>query len=289
MPHPQSFVDSVDRRWDAVLKGLRLANSFLGIGAIGGFYALWGLIGLILCLVFIPFAILGRVDAFTTALNPVAKFAFVLPLGLMAAATWAVNLASRLLWCAIPEPLTARGLAGVSVAGRISVLIGAMLFWRSHSTAIQGLLHPEILACSGIAWLGLLAEWGFVRTLRSEWGMGYPSITGLKAGEPEANPETDSENPTGQAGKGVLTRDVGEWFAGRFPQVHRHWVQVSWFVFPLLYVTVFSLADNGSPEAAMAAVLRLMVVAPALLQVFWIQSKGLESLIDTASKKATHG
>ena len=173
--------------------------------------------------------------------------------------------------------------------GRISVLIGAVLFSRSHTTVIQGLLLPQLIACSGIAWLGLLSELGFVRTLQSEWGPGHPSINEMKNGGPAAEPEPVSEVPTRQAGKSVLTRDVGEWFAGRFPKIHRHWVQVSWFVVPLLYVVASSLADNGSPEPAIAAVLRLMVVAPALLQVFWVQSKGLEYLIETASRKASGG
>jgi hypothetical protein len=38
-------------RWKAVRLGLRLANSFLGVLAIVRFYLIWGLIGLILCVV----------------------------------------------------------------------------------------------------------------------------------------------------------------------------------------------------------------------------------------------
>ena len=37
--------------------GLRLADSYFGAGLMVWFYALWALIGLILCLVFIPIAI----------------------------------------------------------------------------------------------------------------------------------------------------------------------------------------------------------------------------------------
>jgi hypothetical protein len=86
-------------RGKAVRLGLRLADSYLGVGAIGCFYALWCLIGLILCFVCIPFAVLGKLDTFEDALNPVALYGFLLPMALMAATTWAVKLFSRLLWC----------------------------------------------------------------------------------------------------------------------------------------------------------------------------------------------
>src|ERR1035438_10213468 len=55
--------DPVERRgarWKAVGRGLRLANSYLGTVLIAWFYASWALIGLILCLVFIPMAIMGK-------------------------------------------------------------------------------------------------------------------------------------------------------------------------------------------------------------------------------------
>ena len=62
-------------RWKAVRLGLRLANSHVGLLALARFYLIWGLIGLILCVILIPFAVLGNMKAFEAALNPIALYA----------------------------------------------------------------------------------------------------------------------------------------------------------------------------------------------------------------------
>jgi hypothetical protein len=278
MPHPPSSVESVDRRWNPVLRGLRLASSPFGIGAIGGFYALWCVIGLILGLAFIPFVALGKVDAFTTALNPVAKYGFVLPMGLIASMTWISKFVARLLICTIPKPSAMRALAYVSALGRFSVLAGMVMFWTSGETLTKGLLLPGILACSGIAWLGLFAEWVFNRTLRSTSGTTIPPGN-------ELQPIPDSGNPSASAGKGVFTRDVGDWFAGRFPRAHRILARAFWILFPVLYVVASSLAQNGDLHALGDPLLRLAVVAPIFLQIFWIPRAALAEAIDVVSRK----
>ena len=61
-------------------RGLRLANSYLGTVLIAWFYALWALIGLILCLVFITMAIMGKSNAFEKGLNPIALYSFGAPM-----------------------------------------------------------------------------------------------------------------------------------------------------------------------------------------------------------------
>jgi hypothetical protein len=103
-------------RGQAVRLGLRLANSHLGVVVLGLYYAFWVVIGLALCLVLIPFAVSGKMDAFNQAMNPVAWYGFLLPKVFLAAITWAIMVFSRILWCAIPESLTPTLLAFGSVA-----------------------------------------------------------------------------------------------------------------------------------------------------------------------------
>jgi hypothetical protein len=62
---------------------------------------------------------------------------------------------------------------------------------------------------------------------------------------------------------------------------------VVWILFPLGYVTVSSLADNGDLRAVPEAILRLAVIAPVILQTFWIPSYKLHSLIDAFSHTHT--
>lgn len=267
-------------RSKAVRLGLRLANSYLGAGLIGWFYALWALIGLVLCLVFIPMAIMGKEDAFKNWLNPIALYGFVVPMALLAAATWAVKLFSRLLWCAIQEPMRATLLALVSVTGRLCVVIGAVYLWLRGGPWSKGLLLPQVVACSGIAWLGLVAEWSFIRILQHEFA---PKMSPDQSSSEAAYPATSSTEDTEHAEpprQSILRRDVGAWFKSRFPTGHK---LVVWILFPLSYVAVSSLANNGDPRAIPAAILRLAVLAPAILQTFWIPNGKLHGLIDAFS------
>ena len=130
-----------------------------------GLYLLWCVIGLILCFVLAAFIYAGSFDAFTKALNPWALYGLVLPLALMAAATWVQKFVSRLLWCAIPGSLTGKFLALAAVAGRVSVLAAGLSLAQSGEPLAKGLLDPQIVACSGLAWLGLLADGGFLLAL----------------------------------------------------------------------------------------------------------------------------
>ena len=268
-------------RWKAVWRGLRLANSYLGPVLIAWFYALWALIGLILCVVFIPIAIMGKEDAFKNGLNPIALYGFVVPMAVLAAATWAVKLFSRLLWCAIPEPVMATFLALASVIGRLCVFIGAVYLWLRGGSWGNGLLLPEVIACSGIAWLGLVAEWGFILTLQHEFfSTANPAqfSTEMDNGQDNAG---EAERVTEQARENILRRDLGEWFKSRFPKGYK---LLLWVLLPLGYVTVSSLADNGDPRAVPEAILRLVVIAPVILQTFWIPNDKLHRLIDAFSQ-----
>ena len=267
-------------RWKAVRLGLRLANSYLGVGLIGWFYALWALIGLILCLVFIPMAIMGKANAFEKGLNPIALYGFVVPMAVLAAATWAVKLFSRLLWCAIPEPLMATFLAISSVIGRLCVVIGVVYLWLRGGPWGKGLILPEVVACSGIAWLGLIAEWGFIRTLQHEF---LPTANPAQSSDEmdeQAN-AVETERVTEPHKESILRRDVAESFKSRFPKCYK---LVVWILLPVGYVSISSLANNGNPRAVPEAILRLAVIAPVILQTFWIPNDKLHRLIDAFSQ-----
>jgi hypothetical protein len=252
-------------RWKAVRLGLRLANSFLGASLIAGFYVLWALIGLILCLVLIPMAIMGKEHAFENGLKPIALYCFAVPMAVLVAATWAVKFFSRLLWCAIPEPLMAMFLALTSVIGRLCVVIGVVYLWLQGGTWGKGLVLPEVVACSGISWLGLVVEWGFIRTLQHEF---IPSANlAQSSGEMDTAKEKEVERITEPQKESIFRRNVGEWFKNRFPKGYK---LVVWIVFPLGCVAVSSLADNGDPRALPVAILKFAVIAAVILQTFWI-------------------
>jgi hypothetical protein len=268
-------------RWKALRFGLRLANSYLGTVLIARFYALWALIGLILCLVFIPMAIMGRERAFENGLKQIALYGFVVPMAVLAAATWGVKFFSRLLWCAIPEPLMAAFLALASVIGRLCLIIGAVYLWLRGGPWGKGLLLPEVVACSGIAWLGLAAEWGFIRTLQHEFIAAANPAQSSAEMDNAGRSSTKNERLPEQHKQDILRRDLGEWFKRRFPKGHN---LVVWILFPVGYVTVSSLADNGDPRAVPQAILRLVVIAPVILQTFWIPGDQLHRLIDVFSQ-----
>ena len=262
--------------------GLRLANSYLGIGVIIWIYALWLLIGLVLGLVIISFALLGQPDIFKDALNSFALYGFVLPMALTAAITWAVKLFSRFLWCAISEPLTAKLLALVSVTGRLSVLLALAHMWLSVGPFGKGLLLPETIACAGIGWLGLVAEWRFIRTLRRAF---IPATDPAQFSEDLDDPGANATEADGAAEhhkKSLLTRDLGEWFQSRFPGLHK---LVAWIVLPIAYAIASSLAENGNLQAVPDTILRFVVIAPAVLQVFWIPGMEIDGLIGAFSQK----
>jgi hypothetical protein len=270
-------------RWKAVRLGLRLANSYLGVGVIGLFYALWCLIGLSLCFVLIAFAVRGKVDAFREAMNPIGLYGFLLPMALMAAAVWVVKLFSRLLWCGIPKPPAATFLAFASVAGRLSVIFAIGYIWFSGEPFRKGLLLPETIACSGIAWLGLVADWGFIRILRRGLIPAAAPAKSSNDSDKAIENATGAENGTKQNKKNIFTRDVGEWFKSRHPRGYKF---VVWILLPLAYVAVSSLADNGDLQAIPNAILRLAVIYPAILHVFWIPGEEITGIVNALSEKA---
>jgi hypothetical protein len=280
-PDSARLADHGAARWSAVARGLRLANSRLGAGTMGMFYALWGLIGIGLSLALLVAAACGVVDNFRRAMEPVALYGFILPLALMTASTWIVKLCARFLWCAIPAPPTAAALACAAVVGRLAVLTGAVCLWAWHRPVGEGLLRPQVLACSAVAWLGLATEWGFIRLLRRfpHAAPGSPR----PAFDSEVAEATGPEPDSAQQVKGsVWTRrfDPGTWCARRFPTAYRPF---GWVMLPLVGVAAASLAESGDLQSLPAALLRLAVAGPALLQPFWVPRGERGALADAIS------
>jgi len=223
---------------------------------------------------------MGKVHAFEKWLNPIGLYGFVVPMAVLAAAAWAVKLFSSVLWCAIPEPLMAKFLALASAIGRLCALIGAVYLLLRGGPWGKGLLLPEVVACSGIAWLGLVAEWEFIRTLQHEFipaaNLAESSGGVDNAGENAAEAERVTEQPK----ESILRRNLGEWFQRRFPKGYKF---VVWILLPLGYVAVSSLGSNGDLRAVPEAILRLAVIAPAILQIFWKPGDKIDRLIDAFS------
>src|SRR5262245_11212470 len=118
-------------RWNAVRLGLRLANTPLDIPRF--WFALllsWAATILLLILGFILFAILGNIAPFPSVRDHIALFPAAIPSGAAFAVAWALRLLSRSLWCAIPGNRMATFAAVAAVAGRLAVLVGAVLLWR---------------------------------------------------------------------------------------------------------------------------------------------------------------
>jgi len=272
-------------RWKAVRLGLRLANSSFGPGLMGWFYISWALAGFSLCLVLIPMAIMGKADAFNNAVNRIGLYAFVMPMALMAAATWILKCFSRLLWCAIPEPVLATFLALASVGGRLAVVLGAAYLWLRGGPWAKGLLLPEVMVCAGIAWLGLVADWLFVRALHHQC---IPAMNPAQSSGEMRSAEVDAredEYTKQQPKQSILKRniDIGEWFKRRFPKCYNF---VAWILFPVGYVAVSSMAANGDPRDVPGAILRLAVIAPIILQIFWIPGTRIDKVIDFLSPRS---
>jgi hypothetical protein len=263
-PEPSAFESP---RWQAVRLGLRRADNYFGALAMVLLYCMWVVVCVVLCFVLIPFTLSGKQGAFEKALTPVALYCFALPMALTAATTRAVKFFSRLLWCAIPESLAATLLALGSVAGRLAVLAGTMYLWHAHAPYPQLLLLPPAFICSGLAWLGLVADWAFIRTLRRDFlPRADPIIPSNDSGRVVETPT--EERVTDPVKKSVFTRDFdpGTWLKSRFPRAH---ILVTWVLMPAAYVAVSSLADNGDFQAIPKAILRLAVIAPLLIQVLW--------------------
>jgi hypothetical protein len=164
--------------------------------------------------------------------------------------------------------------------GRLSV-IALFLNWFRHLSRpfSSHLLGPETITCSAIAWLCLIADWGFLRILCGKFlRPNDPLYSPPKMARVEAAPEQGNKARR----KSIMTEDIGDWFKARFPKLYK---VMSWIILPLAYVAVSSLADNGNIQAIPAAILRYIVIAPAFIQIFWTPVADLNKLISAVSDK----
>ena len=128
----------------------------------------------------------------------------------------------------------------------------------------------------------MVAEWGFIRVLRLEFVPTSDPAQPSDEFDNAVEAATETATVTKQNRKAVFTRDLGEWFKGRFPRWHK---LASWILLPLAYVIVCWLNDNGNLQSIPDAILRLAVITPAVLQIFWIPGAAIERLITAFSPR----
>jgi hypothetical protein len=147
----------------ALILGLKLASS--------------GLVGLSSCLTLVVLQAGGLVLALVCLLVSWIQSAdflelfnysslyILFPCSLLIAGAWFSYLLSRVLWCAVRKPITAKLLAVLSTVARLAVVFAFFYGWSSGKSFSDILLLPNTIACAAIAWLGLASDWFFVRIL----------------------------------------------------------------------------------------------------------------------------
>ena len=253
-------------RWEIVQRGLRLANRLLYLnGAMALFYGLWVVIGILLVIVHLGLFFAGKADSFERALDPFAKYGFLLPLLALFISCWIAKLYSRILWCAVPEPFFAQILAVLAVLGRLVMIYLAVRLWELPHRLLDLPARADLVLCAVFACLGLLSELLFLRSLP-------PSITGNELPPANYTPiEPDPEEVNEEVfsaiepeKKSVWTRNLDDWLAQRFPRSTK---VISWICPPLLFLALFC---TRSEKPLGQALLIVSLIYPLILQVFWI-------------------
>jgi hypothetical protein len=162
-PSHENRSEQADFSDKALILGLKLASGRLAdlLLRLGGLVLFPG--GLVLALICTWLAWIQSIDI-KTLFNDFAPYVIV-PACFFGAVAWFSNLLSRVLWCAVRQPITAKLLAVVSSIGRMAVLFAVFYGWNSGRSFSDILLLPMTIACAAIAWLGLASDWLFVRTL----------------------------------------------------------------------------------------------------------------------------
>ncbi len=163
IPSHENRDEQADFSDKALILGLKLASGRLAdlLLRLGWIVLFPG--GLVLALICTWLAWIQSID-FKTLVNDSAPYVIV-PACFFWAVAWFSNLLSRVLWCAVRQPITAKLLAVVSSIGRMAVLFAVFYGWNSGRSFSDVLLLPVTIACASIAWLGLASDWLFVRTL----------------------------------------------------------------------------------------------------------------------------
>jgi hypothetical protein len=97
---------------------------------------------------------------------------------------------------------------------------------------------------------------------------------------------TEAKGVTEPHKRSPFQRDTGEWFKGRLPKVHMFYSWTGWMLLSMAYVIATSLENDGNLQAIPDAILRLAVIAPVFLQVFWIPGGQVQRLMLALSQDA---
>ncbi len=251
---------SDEYRWDIVRRGLHLARRFIYLNtAMGLFYGLWALIGMLLCVVYLGYVFAGKSDVFDRALEPFARYGLALPLGVLFVSSWLVKFYCRVLWCAVPEPLSATIFAGLAVFGRVATIYLALQFWLLRSHILDMPPRSDILVSVIFAWLGLASEWLFIRALPTLIVPTEPASVNNSDEEEEGEDSSTAEEKP----KSFWNINLNDWFAKRFPRMTN---VMSWIFFPILLIVSYA----GRYDKSLAeSVFTMSLTGLGIVQVLW--------------------
>ena len=278
----QDAVDLGSKRWNAVRRGLRLANAWFGLAVFVLFYFGWLVMaGVIALVLLIASAFMGKMLLSESAFDTVGFYTLLIPLWLIMTTIWMAKLYSSILLCAIPRPSSAAWLAFAATAGRIAILFAAGYTLFSGGPYRETILSPPVAACAAVAWLGLAAEWGFYRTLRRYF---LPVSPSASRADPASASLEGSDDERTEAKKSVLKRDVGKWFQGRYPRAYKI---VALTLVPLLSLFVFwtDHSDSFLQSLYGAAFAYVIIIVPVFQGIPMFGSKAQE-LMDALSLKS---
>ncbi len=251
------------RQWKAVRLGLSIANNNVGANLLTCGYFLFMIFG---GLAVVGMLVLHASPDAPKRLEPILLYVFVLPMVLIAAGTWMVRLGSRVLWCSIPNAPRAALLAVISVAGRLSALVACVFVGLHKGPFFATVVLPLPIICAALAWLGLLAEIGFISALRLD--VLRSDLTGLAPINSTADSAVaDPDRAESQAKANWFTSeyDFEKWSKQRFPKYYRI---VGGALNLLGFSAVIVIANMSHPREIPGAILAVLCIAPVYLQIF---------------------
>jgi len=267
----------------AVLLGLRLDKGYPAV-AFSCFYALGFLIFVIVFFVSILLVLLGKIDGIFDEANPVLLYSCLLPITSFTLGTWVVKLVSRVLWCAVQVPRTATILAVVSLLARLAVLFAVGYLWLSGVPFGKGLFLPGIVACAAFAWIGLVAEWRFIVTLRRHF---VPTPDPHMSCHESENVVDDANKPEGVTDGNEKSNFTGN-FVARFNKLAAGRPGDVFILLVIAYAILgiaYAILVSGTFQDLLAGIVIVVVTAPVLLQLFPAPGDGSDGLIDALSGK----
>lgn len=263
-PYTTAFSSLTSGRWRTVALGLRLAKSGLGAIVIGcsfGLVMFGGIFAILALLVLV-----GSDSLEDPRVTGVFGLIGIL-IALVAVSTLLSKFSARLLWCAVPDLPVARLLAYTSVVGR-TVILGVIIYICCYAylgDPVRELIRsPAMLPWSLAGWLGLGAEWGYLRALRqhlrredsspcppADTTQPLPRITRELPGDPE-HPK-----------KNILFREPGPYIL---------------LILGFILESLDTWFQRG-PTGLLSSALFMTAVTPAFLQLFWLGGANLVEIL----------